>query len=235
MQRLENRSMRWVGPVVANALTHTVVHIFPSGGPVTAPYPCSTRLTLFGNDIDRKSLVIDGARLSQPDGIDLREAFPILQQGSGSLYGLEVEVNTTQPRIDLQCSRCVFEFVNKDSSVRFFPAAEIDRAGSPLRSAFIEDTKSATSFVVINRGATAVEAAGLVLSPANFLQMPEQLTPASIREIPVANRSALQPIESSKDELAAGAVEVRAASPELFCYLMVRDSTTRRPVSMVAL
>lgn len=232
---MENRSVRWVGPVLSNALTHTVVHIFPSGGPVTAPYPCSTRLTLFGNGIERKSVVVDGARLSQPDGIDLKEAFPILQQGNGALCGIEVEVTTAQPRIDLQCSRCVFEFVNKDSSVRFWPAADFNREAPQAHGFFLEDGKSTTSLVVMNRGNAPIPHASIPVVPPTLVQLPSEVIPGAVAEIPVADRGALQRFESITEQVSASPFSIAPLPQDLFCFLMVRDTTTRRPISMVAL
>ena len=77
------QSVKWIGFGVSNALSRTVVHFFPSGGGVTAPYPANCMLNLFSLTVDEsigglahkleeKKIVLEGARLSQPDGVRAR-------------------------------------------------------------------------------------------------------------------------------------------------------------------
>ena len=120
------QSVKWIGFGVSNALSRTVVHFFPSGGGVTAPYPANCMLNLFSLTVDEsigglahkleeKKIVLEGARLSQPDGVRLDQAFEDLSQGVKGFFGITVELSTGQPKVDLSGSSCIIEHSSKSS------------------------------------------------------------------------------------------------------------------------
>lgn len=111
----------WKGPIIGSALSRSFLHFFPSSGNVTAPYNTVCRLTLFGAGIEQKIVNLEGARLSQPDGVKLDEVFPALREGIKGFAGLEVELSGGHARVDLAGSSCVFEYLTGNQSVRFWP------------------------------------------------------------------------------------------------------------------
>jgi len=115
------QSVKWMSFGISNALTRTVVHFFPSEGGVTGPYPASCALRIFGKGVQEKRIVIEGARLSHPDGVRVEDAFPALKSDQVGLFGLEIEVSTIQPRVDIGASSCVVELASKGHSAKFWP------------------------------------------------------------------------------------------------------------------
>lgn len=123
------QQVRWLGFCASQALSRSVAHFFPSSESASAPYSASCKLSLFGNDLPANTVVLDGARIGHPDGVRLDDAFPILrQQQVGGLFGLEVEVSTPQPRLDVDVSECVVEILFQGLPVRFMPKRTLGRA-----------------------------------------------------------------------------------------------------------
>lgn len=113
------QSVRWVTCAVSNAITRTIIHFFPAANITNAPYPVSVRLTIFGRDSTSRSITIEGGRLGQPDGIRLEDAFPEISEGVSGFMGVEIELLSIQPRIDLRYSSCIVEFVSSGQGVRY--------------------------------------------------------------------------------------------------------------------
>jgi hypothetical protein len=100
-------------------MTKTLVHFYPATSGVSAPYNVICRVALFGKGFDRKTVALDGARLSQPDGVRLEDLFPGLGDTVNGVFGIEVEISTNQPRVDLGCSWCVVECVHGAHALRY--------------------------------------------------------------------------------------------------------------------
>jgi hypothetical protein len=223
------QSVRWLTFAISGDVIQTSVHFFPSCGDVTAPYPARCKLHLFGAGNSKQSgarysVLVDGARLSQPEGVELSNAFPFLNDGQIRLLGLEIEVSTMQPRLDLTCSRCVIELP--------------ERIGSGL---ILQDAFSYASLIMLNGSSSAIES-DMCLQPANQDVMPPQevgpctLAPASVREVQLP----IDKINSSK-ECSWGQVRIanlydRApAQAGVAGYIVHCDSRTNLPVSVCAL
>ena len=117
---------RWLGFGCASKLTHTTVHFFPSSGSVTAPYPASVKLSIFSPEFGEKRVTLEGARLSQPDGVRLADAFSILSEPRANdqkttWFGLSIEASTLESKVDLTASQCLIEFSGKGRSAKFSP------------------------------------------------------------------------------------------------------------------
>ncbi len=97
------------------------MHFFPASDAATAPYPATCKLTLFGRDFPSKSVTLEGGRLGYPDGVRIEDAFPMLNSLGGGSYGLEIEISTTQPRLDLVGSSCSVDFHSQGMSAHFRP------------------------------------------------------------------------------------------------------------------
>lgn len=235
------QSMNWLTFCLTNTLTRSVVHFFPaSNAGVSAPYPAECRLTLFGNGIEPKSVVLEGARFSQPDGIRLDEAFPSLREGNSSFFGLEIEISTIQPRIDITGSACIIEFIGSGQSCRFRPA---------LRSAYIggrpllglKDGFNSTSFVVVN-GSNEVYKPQFNLSENGELYpLPQVIEPVAARnvleiELAPSVLDNLKPNECSWGLLRARGIWAGPNEvPDVTSYVLYRDAATKRPVSIRAI
>jgi hypothetical protein len=115
------QNVEWLTFGLSNAISRTIIHFFPSAQVTSAPYPVIFKLRVFGKDIVSKSIALEGGRLGQPDGVRLEDAFPHLADGTSGIIGLHVELSTSQPRIDLSTSHIVIELVSSAQSVRFSP------------------------------------------------------------------------------------------------------------------
>ena len=231
------QSVRFIGFGMTTAVTRTLLHFFPSAGNVTAPYQANVRLTVSGNGVATGTVMLEGARLSQPDGVRLEMAFPHLQSETGALFALEVEISTMQPRVDMTASECIVELSSVSRSARYRPV-QIDQTEPPLPCLAVRDAFNSSSLVVIN--------------PTDVIQHPrvERATadgPLLMRLDPVAPK-AVQEINFDEATLAGAPHEcswglTRCASVKplvepnsvLRYFLLYRDSITKTPVSVVAI
>jgi hypothetical protein len=145
------------------------VHFFPFSGSVAAPYGTECRLTLFGSGVVERSVLLEGARLGQPDGLRLEDAFPeVGAHAEGALLGLQIDLESTQQRIDLSASGCFVEFLRPGGgaagALRFRPlrmTAESSGVGTKdgevaAPCVVVADRFQTTSLVVVNRSAEPV-------------------------------------------------------------------------------
>lgn len=237
------QSVNWIGFGSCSSISRTLVHFFPSGGGVTAPYPCTVKLSIFGPEVQelvsQRELSLEGARLSQPDGLRLDQAFPKLAEGVSGFFGLSIDLETTQPRIDLSYSSCIIELWSKGSSVRYWPllVAVDDNERSSARmtaGVALSDVYTSTSLVCINKAGTAWEPR--IRTLAGDCAVPE-IPAMSVREFRVDD--AWFPSDAKRDcswgMLRSCGIEAELTLPGRLCYLMFRDCDTKRPISVSAL
>lgn len=250
------QSVRWITFCISNAVTRSIVHFFPASVNIAGPYGAQCKLSLFGKDVERKSVVLEGARFGQPDGFRLDDVFPQLQEGVSGFFGLEFEITTTQPRTDLSASSCVIELSSRGQSCRFWPRRFVHdpeaaaRGGATTRTAAtrsmaaIKDAFSSSSLVLVNGSTEAFTPKLLVAGPktaenGELSPLPvDALAPNSVIELDVselATQSA-SAIECSWGLLRGGGVWLAEPLPEnTVVYGMYRDVATRRPVSVTFL
>lgn len=225
--------IRWIGVGVSNALTKTVVHFFPSSGNVTAPYPCQCKLTVFGSTLGRKSVVLEGARLSQPDGVKIDGAFPSLSEGLPSLFGIIVELSSQQPRIDLTTSSCMVELTSTGPSIMYVPH-EYREAEKylPDTGAAFKDAFNTSSLVMINGTAE------LYRPPVNPGFLIEGIAPDCVMEVELGD-SFFKEVTPSEHSWGLGRLkEVRVlheVPSAMGFYLIHRDVVSKRPVTIIPL
>jgi hypothetical protein len=104
---------------LSNASIKTRMHFFPSAGITTGPFSIACTLTLFGKGIERKSVVLDGGRLGQPDGLRLEDAFPVLRGDVAGIFGLEIQLACSQSRVNLLSSQAAIELASPQLAVMF--------------------------------------------------------------------------------------------------------------------
>ena len=141
------QTVKWLGFCVAQAMSRSVLHFFPSSDNASAPYAATCTLTLLGSGGTRSSVVLEGGRLGHPDGLRLEDAFPVLKGEVSGVFGLEVEISTPQPRLDVRSSGCVVEVISQGRPVRFAPKkiikAEVSETLRHLRAKTAERTEIA--------------------------------------------------------------------------------------------
>lgn len=238
------QTIKWIAFAVTDNLASTLVHFFPSAGAVTAPYPAQCKLSIFNNEIERRSVVLDGARVSQPDGVRLEDVFTFLRQArTDNLLGLEIELSSNSNRVNLDASKCVVDLAFKGRSSRYIPHCSSLSMPSQRASAIgcvTKDSFSSTSLLVVNGSESLIKPAVAAVSDDGSLIdiVIEGVQPGDISETALDGpvyRGA-QAIECSWGLLRARSLVVRSAPQEsVALYLVYRDVKTRRPISVCEL
>jgi hypothetical protein len=240
-----SQTTTWLSCIAAGTLTRSVVHFFPSSGGVSAPYPAQCKLTLFGTGVEPKSVILEGARLSQPDGLWLDDAFPNLRQGGGFL-GLFIELHTPQPRVDITSSGCVVELHSALNLTRFWPLHLGKDSLSERRGALpvVHDPFQTSSLLLVNGSgasfrpkllSTRLQRDGRVVEA----QVPvSELAAFSVAEVPLSQTyfDDSHPLECSFGLLRMAGVELTEPLPaDTAVYVLYRDASSTNPLSVCAL
>lgn len=242
------QSIRWIAFGIANATTRTALHFYPSAGNVTAPYPVSCKLSIFGAGLDTNPIAVDGLRLSQPEGIWIDEAFPVLKSANVTWYGVEIALTCNQHRVELDGSSCVVELQSLAQSTRYWPICAEGCANRerPRTSALVRDAFSISSIVAINPTAIKAEL-GLALGAYNTLEIKQPpatslpaLDPRALTEIPLdaIYEESFAPIKArdySWGMFRARSVSALNPADSSLIYVLHRDAASRRIVSVCGL
>ena len=240
-----SQSVTWMSFAVAGTLTRSVVHFFPSAGGSSVPYPAQCKLSLFGNGTEPRSVVLEGARLSHPDGLWLDDAFPHMRECAGN-YGLFVELETSQPRVDIAASGCVIEFHSSLHLTRFWPLTVAKDGKATRRGALplVQDAFQTSSIVLVNGSqegirptlrATALQRTGKVFTAP--LTIPA-IEPHSVAEVPVPATffDEIAPQECSYGLLRMAGLELETELPAgVSVFVLYRDASNTHPVSVCGL
>ena len=240
------QNVRWITFGMTGSVAKTAVHFFPYGYNVSAPYPAQCHLSVHYDDLS-KSVILDGARLGQPDGLFLEDAFPGLKDAHNSLFGLELTINCSQPRIELSASSCIVELVSRASAMfgtRFVPRASPGAkvATKPTKTGVaIKDSYTASSLVFVNFSDTVVNpivlsdrANGSPEEPTERIPVPE-VGPRRVVEFPFDDKffSEVDLRECSWGLMRARNLFFPEGIPAETCVaLLYRDPTSKRPVSV---
>jgi hypothetical protein len=248
------QTKKWVAFGIAQPTTRTIVHFFPSEGGVSAPYPATCALRIFGTNLVEKRVVIEGARLSHPDGVRLDQAFPVLAAENLGLFGLEIEVATIQPRVDVSPSSCVVEFITKGQSVRFWPTAlspqptllrpepelELEQSSdcSTRLIPLIKDPFANPALIIVN-GSTEHYTPQVKVTGHGGDIFAGNGVPGSCSEVPCDESLFSQetPRETSWGlvRLRTLVTQERSSHVSRGAFLLYREPLSRRPVSVLAL
>jgi hypothetical protein len=239
-----SQTVRWVSFCISNTLTHSIIHFFPSEGSVTAPYQASCQLTLFGEHCVEKRVLLEGARLSCPDGVRIEDAFPIVADEGNGLFGLYVEVSTLQPRVDLSGSSVVIELQSRGNAAKFWPRtlSQANAASVQATAPAFKDPFTSTSVMAVN-GAQVERRAELfarsLITPGADEAISLGIVPAhgvSEMPLPVNFFEGVDPVEFEWGlSRARGVYRQAALPPDLAYFLVYRDAASRRVVSVHAL
>ncbi|RIL06511.1 MAG: hypothetical protein DCC75_10800 [Proteobacteria bacterium] len=157
---------KWLGFGVSNTLNNSVVHFFPNSHSISAPYSANCALSIFAGGMERRQVLLEGGRFGNPDGVRLEDAFPSIKADFSGLYAVEVEISTTQSRLDLSSSGCVIEIISQGLISRYLPCqvnygvegsilsnttpAPLAASGQAISVLAAKDSFLSTSLVVIN-------------------------------------------------------------------------------------
>lgn len=259
MKRVVTNSVRTLVFCLSTASIKTRIHFFPSASGAGGHLPVTCVLTLFGKGIEKKSVMLDGGRLNQPDGLRLEDAFPALRGEVSGVFGLEIRLSCPQGRVNLLHSQAAVEFVSSASSTLyggapFSPMTEevdemsvssiVDRIEPPLKrspaAVAVQDGSLTSSLVIVNAGPEALKpelthVAGELAKPLHL----GTLSPESVVEVPL--EEALFK-ESRGKETLWGTTKAEkmllpdfSRSPESSYYILYRDPASKRPVSACAI
>lgn len=246
------QSVIWNSFGLHSEKTRTLVHFFPSAGGLTAPYPAQCRLTAFGPPLGVKSVTLDGGRVSQPDGICIEDVFASLENEKSLILGLTIELVTMQPRLDIEPSSCVVEFVTDGYSTRFHPvsgsgpsAADEDNnpeggKRAPLVGVALKDKFTSTSLVAVNAGEEEVQLPLRLLKNDKTEPSTETVVvaPSSAREFHFADmhyKDAFAMDQSFGTQASLPIIMDPVSFQNVALYFMFRDASTGCPVSVCRL
>lgn len=240
------QSHSWLTFLMVEQGLKTAVHFFPSSGAVGAPYLAHCKLAIFGNGIKKASIVVEGARLSHPDGLWIEDAFPHLAQSPRGLYGLEIEVTTMQPRVMLSGSSCIVEISSGERLSRYQPLAQKKGLTIPeLGEGFcIKDPFCFSSVIAVNPSDAILnpELDAVVHRDVHKGELKglacDRVAPLSVAELP------MEPMfyeEGTIKECSWGLMRARRIQrkarmrPDAAYYLMFRNGRDRFPTAVSAL
>lgn len=256
MQRTVTNSVRTLVFCLSTASIKTRVHFFPSAGASGGHFPVSCTLTLFGKGIERRSVLLDGGRLNQPDGLRLEDAFPVLRGEVSGVFGLELQLSCPQGRVNLLSSQAAVEFVSSSSSMMygcapFAPMTEevdepplsdrlIEQKPRSSAAIAVQDAELSSSLVIVNSSAEPLkpELGHTALGAAKPLHV-GTLSPETVVEVPLDEALFKDSLQrgtiwgSTRVEKMVLPEAARAAQASY--YLLFRDPATKRPVSACAL
>lgn len=250
------QKISWLAFCPGDPGTQSLLHLFPASKGSGAPYATECLIELFGLGEKCEQVVLNGVRMCQPDGLRLSEIFPVLNQQKG-FYGLQVTLQSDHARADLSGSDCIIELLLRPHSVRYHAQKLCDSGFEERKVALasgiaLQDSYNSTSLVVINgssekvrwgvnrsRVQEATRSAGnsTPITPVTSADSFETIAPMSIQERKLDKTYFLQ---SSPREASWGMVhlETITAEPlpeECACFVMYRDSITKRPMSVCRL
>jgi hypothetical protein len=223
-------TVRWIGFGLSHSLARTVVHFFPSSNVVTAPYPVNTKIQVLSTGAGDHSVILEGARLHQPDGVRMEAAFPTLAQGTG-IYAVVVEITGASQRIDLTASQCIVEIVTANGKIRYRPSEVSGSANNtePISSIAYSDASVKSSLVFVNTSARALEVSGLD-------NQPYIIAAAGVTECPLSSNFFESGVsyQSERDVHYSASIKLppNVCNSEITTFLMERDVSTDRVIGI---
>ena len=260
MDRTAPAAVKTVMFCLSTSSIKTRVHFFPTAGSTASHQPITCVLSLFGKGIEKRTVMLDGGRLNQPDGVRLEEAFPTLRNEASGIFGLEIQLSSQQGRVNLLSSQAAIELISPQASIMYYsapfvpdvdevvasePGADISqRLAAARRRSFVgvgvQDAFLTTSLIMVNSTNETVR-------PAIFHGVGEEaqslpvgnISPESAMEIPLEESlfRNTTPHEclwglSRAEKISVGPDSL---TPHTAFYVMYRDPVSKRPISVCAL
>lgn len=206
-------SSSWVGFCYHSPGMRHFVHFLPIDNGKSVATSLQTTIRLFSSLGETDQVTFGGARIAQPDGIRLFDAFPLWYDEGKKLWGIEVTLSGERPNIQLQDSSCIFEFSLAQRSVKFSGISAQSIQGEEVTRAtvsVVQDLSLLPSIVVVN-GGTAPFSPHFVWSDTKSPVLLEAIAPGSVKEIPLELAHGREPV--APVELSWGRVHMRLLEP----------------------
>ncbi len=219
----------WLSFAYHDSTIRTAIHFFPYSGSISATYPVELTLSIFGNDFETVQITMEGARLSQPDGIILDQVFPALLSQYQGLYGVSLQLKCPQQaQLDLSNSVCLTELLGTDQILRF-EARYINSSHNFELNGICRSAEGITSSLV------AINASGVVYNnglPAGLVRAEQkptnQLLSGSVQELKISDdylKSGLTQI-TSQGEMLINNYHLQTPAPEVVYFYLERNRQT---------
>jgi len=259
MEKLSTNTVRAIAFCLSTNSIRTRIHFFPSAGITTGPYSIQCNLSLFVKGSERKTVMLDGGRLGQPDGVRLEDAFPHIRTEQSGIFGLEIRLSCHQARVNLLSSQCAIELVGPQYNVMYgvspFTPVAVEQetpgfeGGSdiviparkrPWSSLGLQDAVVSSSLVLVNGTNEAIKPDVYRLEGERTVTLQVgTVSPESALEVPL-EESLFR--ESTPNECAWGLVRAEGVyvgsnsiAPGVGYYVMYRDIVSKKPLSVCAL
>ncbi len=228
--------------IPTHTLLTSVLHFFPSSQKVVAPYPVTCKITFFSEKRLIKSVVLDGLRLSHPDGVRVEDLLAgAAADAPGGLVGVEIEIDTKGRNTDLSESDCLVELECQDNSLHY-------RARPYLKKGDPERVKRVPLFCGELGSDTEEMSQHTSLVFVNSSETEQQLTYHTVNGSTESVEMKLEPravVERRLDDSAACCVDGdplqmvelshEGAADSIVGYILYRDVKTNLPLSVSSL
>lgn len=228
------QNVKWVSFGMKEEGVSTSVHFFPYSGTISANYPVELSLTIFGSELETLNVRMEGALLSQPDGLEVEKVFPALLSGYSGLYGIEIELSCGHENVDLSTSVCLIELVCSNGSIRFEPKRDGDNSIASGTCFKTNDEES--SIVALNSTKNEISSgfpSGLVKASKNSSKLPA----FSVGEFKISpdylHSGINQTISSGK--IQAQKFDMRSANSNVTYYMVTRNECNSNPCEVTSL
>ncbi len=216
----------WVSFAYHDSTVKTAIHFFPYSGSISSTYPVELTLSVFGNDFETVQITMEGARLSQPDGIILDQVFPALLSQYNGLYGVSLQLKCPQqPQLDLSNSVCLTELIGADQILRF-EARLINSAHNFELNGVCRSSEDLTSSLVAINVSDVVYNNGLPAGLVRSEQKPtNQLLSGSVQELRISDdylKSGLNQV-TSQGEMLINSYHLQTPAPEIVYFYLERN------------
>lgn len=243
----------WLAFAQLDAHSDALVHFYPAARGLAVPYPVECRVTLFGVGGEPRTVMLEGARMSQPDGVRLRDIFEIENAPNNGMAAVRVQLSTNQSKMNLSASRCLLEFIGEGACVKYWPSpeksAEKEAAARTLGSALaLRDAYLSSSLVIVNGLVEALEPRFVVdVGTEVGMRAIDVGVPAvagrGLVEVgldaivaPSAAQNPVRAYQTSWGLVRRGVVRAAHELPlGVAAFVVYRDVVSNRPVSVIAL
>lgn len=255
MDRSVANSVKTLAFCLSTPTIRTRIHFFPSAGSVGGAAGVNCTLKLFGKGIETRAVLLDGGRIGQPDGVRLEDAFPSARSEASGIVGLEIVLECPQGRVNMASSHATLEFISPQSSMAYGSApfrAALEGAQESVSERLVaarrrgrvgvglQDSGLTTSLVVINASSETLRPDLFHTVGGESVPLPVgTVSPDSVVEIPLdeslfkgcqAHECLWGEVRAAKIALGEG-----AGQGDVAYYLVYREPTSKRPVSVCAL
>lgn len=209
----QGSSSSWVGFCYHSPGMRHFVHFLPIDNGKSVATSLQTTIRLFASQAENDQVTFGGARIAQPDGIRLFDAFPLWYDEGKKLWGIEVTLSGERPNIELEDSSCIFEFSLGQRSVKFTGIPSLSKnedASARPTVAVVQDLSLLPSIVVVN-GGTVPFSPHFVWTDTKAPVLLEAIAPGAVKEIPLELAHGREPV--APVELSWGRVHMRLLEP----------------------